>query len=220
VKLHFNDEAKRAKLLAKKPRISNMNYRSAILESSLSSYAQVEGEGAAQCALNEEAFACFYNSTVRPLRAYLSRASGNPTLADDLVQESYLRFLCARAPWEEGETACRRYLFRIGTNLLRDHWRRPTGESLEDVPMQRLPSVNPQEIEHLDSDALLNTALAHLRPVERQLLWLAHAEGMTHKEISEITGMGTPLIRLKLFRSRHKLARALRQEMMILGVRS
>jgi RNA polymerase sigma-70 factor, ECF subfamily len=196
-----------------------MNSRSAILESSLSGYELAEGEDAAQFALNEEAFARFYHNTVRPLRAYLSRASGSPTLAEDLVQESYLRFLCAKAPWEEGETACRRYLFRIGSNLLKDHWRRPTGESLEDVPERRLPAVNPEGIEHLDSNALLNTALAHLHPMERQLLWLAHAEDMSHKEISEITGLGTALVRLKLFRSRHKLARALRQEMMLMGVR-
>jgi RNA polymerase sigma-70 factor, ECF subfamily len=196
-----------------------MNSRSAILDSSLSGFDFAEGEDAAQCALNEEAFARFYHNTVRPLRAYLSRASGSPTLAEDLVQESYLRFLCAKAPWEEGETACRRYLFRIGSNLLKDHWRHPTGKSLEDVPERRLPSVNPEGIEHLDSNALLNAALAHLHPVERQLLWLAHAEDMSHREISEITGLGTALVRLKLFRSRHKLARALRQERMLLGVR-
>jgi RNA polymerase sigma-70 factor (ECF subfamily) len=196
-----------------------MNSRTGILESSLAGYDLAEGEDAAQFALNEEAFARFYHNTERPLRAYLSRASGSSTLAEDLVQESYLRFLCAKAPREEGETACRRYLFRIGSNLLRDHWRRPTGESLEDLPERRLPAVNPEGIERLDSDSLLNAALAHLHPVERQLLWLAHAEEMSHKEISEITGLGTALVRLKLFRSRHKLARALRREKMLLGVR-
>jgi len=190
-----------------------MHYRSATLDSSLSGCGLAEGEDAAQLPMTEEAFACFYHNTMRPLWAYLSRVSGNPTLADDLVQESYLRFLCARAPWEAGEPACRRYLFRIGTNLLRDHWRRPVSRSLEDVPERRLPSVDPPNIESLDSNAFLNAALLHLRPMERQLLWLAHAEGMSHKEISGIAGLGTARIRLTLFRARHKLARALRQEM-------
>jgi len=196
-----------------------MNYRSATLESSLSGCGLAEGEDTAQLPMNEEAFAGFYNNTVRLLWAYLSRVSGNPTLADDLVQESYLRFLCAKAPWEEGETACRRYLFRIGTNLLRDHWRHPAHRSLDDVPERGLPAVDPQNIECLDSNTFLNAALLHLRPVERQLLWLAHAEGMSHREISEITGLGTARIRLTLFRSRHKLARALRREMTKSGVR-
>ena len=126
--------------------------------------------------MNEEAFANFYRNTVRPFWTYLARVSGSDTLADDLVQESYLRFLCAKAPWEAGEAACRRYLFRIGTNLVRDYWRRPGITSLEDVPERELPSVSPHKIEHLDSEALLEAALARLRPAERQLLWLAHAE--------------------------------------------
>jgi RNA polymerase sigma-70 factor, ECF subfamily len=137
-----------------------------------------------------------------------------------LVQESYLRFLCAKAPWEAGETACRRYLFRIGTNLLRDHWRHPRNIPLEDVPEGNLPAIKPENIEHLDSEALIGAALVRMRPVERQLLWLAHAEGLSHKEISNITGLGPARIRLTLFRSRHKLARVLRQEMIKLGVRT
>ena len=199
--------------------ISPMNFRSAILESSLSGFDLSEREAADQLQMNEEAFAGFYRNTVRPLWAYLSRVSGNSTLAEDLVQESYLRFLCANAPWAEGETACRRYLFRIGTNLLRDHWRRPKSGSLEDVPERRLPAVDPHSVDHLDSSAILNAAMLQLRPIERQLLWLAHAEGMTHREISGITGLGAARIRLALFRSRQKLARALRREMMKSGVR-
>jgi RNA polymerase sigma-70 factor (ECF subfamily) len=137
-----------------------------------------------------------------------------------LAQESYLRFLCADAPWEAGEAACRSYLFRIGTNLLRDHWRHPATASLEDVPEEALPATGPHSIEHLDSEALLNAALAHLRPAERQLLWLAHAEGSSYREISIITGLGIARIRLTLFRSRHKLARALRRQMLKAGMQT
>lgn len=40
--------------------------------------------------MNDEEFAAFYQRTARPIWAYLARVSGNPTLADDLLQESYL----------------------------------------------------------------------------------------------------------------------------------
>ena len=74
--------------------------------------------------MDSDAFAGFYQRSAPALRAYLARVSGNAALADDLAQESYLRFLCATQP-EGGEVNYRRYLFRIATNLLRDHWRRP-----------------------------------------------------------------------------------------------
>jgi DNA-directed RNA polymerase specialized sigma24 family protein len=69
-----------------------------------------------------ERFAAFYQRSARPLWAYLARVSGDPSLADDLMQESYVRFLCASSPCD-GEVESRRYLFRIASNLLRDHWR-------------------------------------------------------------------------------------------------
>jgi RNA polymerase sigma-70 factor (ECF subfamily) len=161
--------------------------------------------------MNEEAFTAFYQRTARPVWAYLARVSGSPMLADDLVQESYLRFLGSSVRWSEGEIACRRYLFRIATNLLRDHWRRPQPAALEDLPETALPAVTGDRVEQIDSQALLGPAMQRLKPRERQLLWLAYAEGYSHKEIAAITRLNAAGIRLLLFRARHKLARLLRQ---------
>ena len=43
--------------------------------------------------MTEEAFRAFYETTSRPLRAYLARTARDPRLADDLLQETYFRFL-------------------------------------------------------------------------------------------------------------------------------
>jgi RNA polymerase sigma-70 factor (ECF subfamily) len=159
--------------------------------------------------MDEEVFAAFYHRTARPLWAYLARVSGNASLADDLLQESYLRFLCARR-LQDNENACRAYLFRIATNLMRDHWRRPQAAALEELPEAAL-AADQDSLERIASRALLGPAFARLKPRERQLLWLAYAEGCTHREIAQITGLGAAGIRLLLFRARRKLARLLRQ---------
>jgi RNA polymerase sigma-70 factor (ECF subfamily) len=160
--------------------------------------------------MDDERFAGFYQRTARPLWAYLARVSGNAALADDLLQESYLRLLCATFV-ADGEVSCRRYLFRIATNLLRDYWRRPATASLDELPEGALAADERRGSEQFDSKALLGRAFMHLRPRERQLLWLAYAEGSTHREIAEITGLGAASIRLLLFRARRKLARLLRK---------
>lgn len=157
--------------------------------------------------MDSDAFAGFYQRSARSLWAYLARVSRDPALADDLVQETYLRFLCASRPGD-GEVACRRYLFRIATNLLRDHWRRPSPTSIEDLPEGVFASS--VDSEQIGSTSMLGPALARLRPRDRQLLWLAHAEGYSHREIAEITGLGTASIRLLLFRARRRIARLLR----------
>ena len=40
-----------------------------------------------------------------------------------------------------------------------------------------------------------------MRPRDRQLLWLAYAEGYSHHEIAEVTGLASASIRLLLFRA-------------------
>jgi len=159
--------------------------------------------------MDSDAFAGFYQRSAPALRAYLVRVSGNAALADDLMQESYLRFLCASRP-EGGEVNYRRYLFGIATNLLRDHWKRPRAACIEDVPEALLAARD--GLSQIDSQVILDPAMARMRPRERQLLWLAHAEGYSHREIAEITGLNAAGIRLLLFRARRKIARLLRQQ--------
>jgi RNA polymerase sigma-70 factor (ECF subfamily) len=171
----------------------------------------VPAEAHPLCAnMDSDAFAAFYSRSARPLWAYLVRVSADPTLADDLMQESFVRFLCASRPEfspADGEVAARRYLFRIATNLLRDHWRRPVSSSLEEIPEEFFAAADRSS--QADSQAVLGPALAQMRPRDRQLLWLAHAEGYSHREIAQITGLASASIRLLLFRARRKIARVL-----------
>ncbi len=172
---------------------------------------------AGELRMDSDAFAGFYERSARSLWAYLARVSGDPALADDLMQEAYLRFLNAPcAP--DGEVACRRYLFRIATNLMRDHWRRPGTASIEDLSETLFAVVDGSA--QSEAQAMLGPALARLRPRDRQLLWLAHAEGYTHKEIAEITGLQSASIRLLIFRARRKIARLLRPQIPAEGKRA
>ena len=165
-----------------------------------------------QLPMDSDAFAGFYERSARSLWAYLARVSGDPSLADDLMQESYVRFLSAARPprMEDGEVASRRYLFRIATNLLRDHWRRPHATSIDEIPEELFASKS--DAGQSDSQAILTPAMALMRPRDRQLLWLAHAEGYSHHEIAEVTGLASASIRLLLFRARRKIARLLRDQ--------
>src|ERR1041385_1052002 len=81
------------------------------------------GEADIALEMDEATFRSFYERTARPLWAYLSRITGDRQQADDLLQESYYRFLRAGAAYEN-EAHRRNSLFRIATNLARDAHRR------------------------------------------------------------------------------------------------
>lgn len=159
--------------------------------------------------MDNEQFAAFYARSARPLWAYLARVSRDAALADDLTQESYVRFLCATVP-EEGEVAARRYLFKIATNLLRDYWRKPKPASLDEMPEEVFAARCAAA--QTETQAMLTPAMARMRPRDRQLLWLAYAEGYSHREIAEVTGLASASVRLLLFRARRKMAQLLRNE--------
>src|SRR6202044_273199 len=115
---------------------------------------------ASDAPMDNEAFAAFYQRSARPLWAYLVRVSADPALAEDLMQESYVRFLCAAgAPSlvTEGEAGGRLYLFRIATNLMHDHWRRPRAASIEEIPEEFFAADG--NAAQSDSQILLGPAL-------------------------------------------------------------
>ncbi len=151
--------------------------------------------------MDEAAFHHLYQRTARPLRSYLLRSCGNPALADDFLQESYLRLL--RSGFEgEDDDHRRRYLYRIGTNLLRDHFRRARPET-DKIP-ERDDRRGHDETTHLRSD--IGRAMAEIGSRDRQMLWLAYVEGASHNEIAEVLGIRPASIRSMLFRARKRLA--------------
>ena len=160
--------------------------------------------------MDEAGFRAFYNRTARGLWAYLAKATGDSAAADDLMQESYYRFLRARHASMSDEGA-KQYLFRTATNLLRDRWRRSQGKV--NVPLDDMAELPAAELtaETVQARSDLRVALRQLKPRELQLLWLAYVEGSSHKEISDVVGLRTVSVRPMLFRARQKLLGILRK---------
>ncbi len=152
-------------------------------------------------AMDEAAFVAFYDQTARRLRSYLRRVTGDTALADDLLQESYTRLLASGfATDDDGHR--RNYLYRIATNLVRDHYRRqrPTGPEPPD------PAVDASHGRHVELRADVGAALAGLKPRDRQMLWLAYVEGSDHREIASALGLRAASVKSMLSRARSRLA--------------
>lgn len=164
--------------------------------------------------LDEAAFTDFYARTAGPLGGYLRRLTGNTAVAEDLVQEAYLRFLSlTRVP--DTDDHRRNYLFRIGTNLARDFFRgaqRDLGfrEKSRAEPEAR-PGASWQGADSPFDGGELRGVLARLSTRDRELLLLAYVEGLTHKEIGAITGLMCASIKPLLFRARRRFATAMRE---------
>jgi RNA polymerase sigma-70 factor (ECF subfamily) len=161
-------------------------------------------------AMGEDEFRAFYERTARPLWSYLSRITGDPHEADDVLQEAYYRFYRAGAR-HENEAHRRNSLFQIATNLVRDAARRAKHRDAVSIDDDESSATLPRSTAPVpDRQAAIRTDLARgmkqLAPVQRELLWLAYAQGASHEEIADILGLRAVSIRTLLLRARRKLA--------------
>lgn len=155
--------------------------------------------------MDEDAFRAFYDRTARALWAYLARITGDRQAADDLLQECYYRLLRARVTHDD-ESHRRNYLFRIATNLARDGYRRRAAAPELISNVDESHGADTAAAARTDCRTDLHRAMARLKRRERELLWLAYAQGSSHQEIGETLGLKTGSIKPLLFRARQKLA--------------
>jgi RNA polymerase sigma-70 factor (ECF subfamily) len=144
---------------------------------------------------------------MRPLRAYLLRLGGDLALADDVLQETYIRYL-GMTPAHREQFPERPLLFRIATNLMYDHFRRRRRDERATRGLWPFSvEVRPRPLEGDD----VARAFATLTERERALLWLAYVEEWPHADMASSLGVRPGSVRVLLFRAKGALARLLRK---------
>lgn len=152
----------------------------------------------------------------QPLFAFAWRYMHNAADARDLVAETFVRLYQQRERLRE-DTKLSAWLFTALTNLCHNQhrWRRrhptvsfhaPTeeGTNLEEV----IPSGSPhptRTIENEEAVSQLMSAIDRLPHDLKTTILLHHYEGLSYREISDITGCSERGVETRLYRARQKL---------------
>lgn len=161
--------------------------------------------------MNSAAFRAFYQRSAPALRSYLRYSCRNASLADDLLQSTYLRLLRFELP-QLNESALRSYLYKTARSVMLDHFRRTRREMQgpDDDWLDRIPAA--ESLEHNGPPVEILPLLDRLKPRDRQLLWLAYVEGFSHREIAAVTGVNEKSVRVLLLRARERMMQLLKDQ--------
>ncbi len=144
------------------------------------------------------------------------RLTGDPALADDVVQESFLKAYRALDRFD-GRSQFGTWLHRITANCAMDQMRRRQREQaryqpLEDRTHQQTVSTEPdpdRQARSREINIRLEAALAELSPAERTAFVLRHFENQSIAEISHTLDAGISATKHAVFRAVKKLRRKL-----------
>lgn len=164
-------------------------------------YAQI-GRGET---LSPEQFEEFYSATIRALRAYICRITSNEAVADDILQESYVRLLNA-PPMQD--TQRRSYLYRVATNLIMDYGR---SQSRQRRWWHHFGRRQESADAKMDLASDIHRLFGKISVQDRALLWLAYVEGADHREIADILHLRERSVRVLLHRARRRMEAVLRK---------
>ncbi len=148
-----------------------------------------------------------------PLRRYLVRYVGDPSLADDLLQETLIR-IARGLPGFAGRASLKTWAFSIATRVAADHFRQPihrvrivdVDESLELV--DRDLAVD-QRLVIDEMNACVRQVIDSLPEEYRAALVLHDLEGLTASETAEVCGCSVATSKIRIHRARLRLREAL-----------
>ena len=131
----------------------------------------------------------------------------DPDEAADLVQRAFVRgfqkLSSARDPDRIGA-----WLFRILSNLARDHLKSPRrrGVSLDRVGEIPEGGSDPLESAHLEEvRSRLQVAMGELTPEQREAFTLKHVEGRSYEEIAAVLDLSVGSLKMRVHRAREVL---------------
>ncbi len=144
-----------------------------------------------------------------PLYRHILALVGDPTQAQDLTQDTFLKALKALPGTRDPVLPA--WLYRIATNTARDalrHRRRLTWVPFAPGDAERLPAPDRDLPSHVAAREDLRHALARLTPPQRACLLLRARDGLSIAEIAHALDLSPGNVKMILYRAKERLRAA------------
>ncbi|MFT3691642.1 MAG: RNA polymerase sigma factor [Kofleriaceae bacterium] len=159
------------------------------------------------------AFDAVFAAFRRRIYAYLLRMTRRRDVAEDLLQETFLR-LSQNSKKLRADTRLQAWLFTVAHRLVQS-WGRAQqvrAQLAGDLPATEPAAPTPSPLDQLSdsrTQLALERAFAALSPEHREVALLVGVEGMQPSDVAEILGLRADAVRQRLARARAQLSELL-----------
>ena len=133
---------------------------------------------------------------------------GDSGLAEEMVQECFMRLWRGAGRFDASRGSVGGYLFVIARNSAADIRKRPSSRPLLPVDEARMPPT-PDDTDQILDSLVVHEALDALSPAHGQVLRLAQDEGLTQSQIAERLGLPLGTVKTRMFYGMQALRNAL-----------
>lgn len=142
--------------------------------------------------------------------ALARRIIGNDAIAEELVQEAFLR-VWSNAPRWRPDAAFRTWLYRIVINLCLNEKRRPVALPLAAAGDPADPGADiDTDVVARERDGLVAAAVAALPARQRAAIVLTYTQGLSNAEVADVLDTSVSSVETLLVRAKRTLRSALK----------
>jgi RNA polymerase sigma factor (sigma-70 family) len=155
--------------------------------------------------VRDDDFERLYATHAEALLGFLVYRTGDRTLAEDVVADTFERILRTRVRFDPRKSSEKTWIYTIAVNLLRDRARRQAVESqaLERTAAPVGAGAGPLEaVEDRDE---LRRALDGLSPEEREAVALRYGADLTLPEVAKVLGEKKATVHGRVYRALQKM---------------
>lgn len=165
--------------------------------------------------------AIYRNYADKVFNYFWYRNGHDKELAEDLMQETFLKAFEHLPKYKITGTKYITYLLNIAHNLLVDYYRKPKSVPVEELPADPMPHEITDEIDRKSEAEALWKAVQTLPNRNRDALLMFYRDEMPVKEIAKVMGSTENAVKLNLSRTRKRLStHPYLQDMKMFGIRS
>lgn len=133
---------------------------------------------------------------------------GDSGLAEEMVQECFVRLWRTAGRFDISRGTVAGYLFVIARSIAADVRKRPSSRPLAPVEEEQVP-VQPDDTDRIVASLAVQDALDSLSAPHREVLMLAHGQGLTQTQIAERLGLPLGTVKTRMFHGLRALKTAL-----------